>query len=165
MTSRTRPISRSRCTPGLDDGDVAPSRATHAVAHARHTRSPRDRTPAALLAPPTSFVGRERELAEVRRLLGTARLLTLTGTGGIGKTRLALQVAGATGPAFADGMVFVDLAPLEDPGLVPRAVAAALGCQRIWAGRSWARWRTICGQSSGCWYWTTASTWSWRARS
>jgi predicted ATPase/class 3 adenylate cyclase len=83
----------------------------------------------------TSFVGREREQAEVRRLLATARLLTLTGTGGCGKTRLALQVGAELADAFADGVWFVDLAPLADPALVPQAVASALGVHEV-PGRS-----------------------------
>ncbi|MBI3997773.1 MAG: tetratricopeptide repeat protein, partial [Armatimonadetes bacterium] len=74
----------------------------------------------------TSFIGRERELAEVRRLVETTRLLTLTGTGGCGKTRLALQVAAELGQVLADGVWFVDLAPLMEPGLVPATIAAAL---------------------------------------
>jgi predicted ATPase/DNA-binding XRE family transcriptional regulator len=77
-----------------------------------------------LPAPLTSFVGRERELAEVPRLLGGPRLLTLIGLGGIGKTRLALEVAGA---AAAPETAFVDLASLERAAVVPEAVAAALG--------------------------------------
>jgi predicted ATPase/DNA-binding CsgD family transcriptional regulator len=87
----------------------------------------RTRSSAALLAPLTSFVGREHELDDVQRLLGDTRLLTLTGTGGIGKTRLALHVASVVGPSFADGAVGVDLASLESPTLVPQAVAATLG--------------------------------------
>src|SRR6187397_2297177 len=67
----------------------------------------------------TSFVGRRRELAEVRRLLGESRLVTLTGIGGVGKTRLALR--------FPDGVWLVDLAPLRDPALVAQTVAAELG--------------------------------------
>lgn len=75
-----------------------------------------------LPTPLSSFVGREREVTEVKRLLEAARLVTLTGTGGIGKTRLALEVARASADA-----VFVDLAPLVDGRLVPAAVAAAVG--------------------------------------
>jgi predicted ATPase/class 3 adenylate cyclase len=76
----------------------------------------------------TSFIGREKELAEVKSLLvnGT-RLLTLTGPGGTGKTRLALQVAAGTITEFADGAYFVDLAPIGDPGLVVSTVAEVLG--------------------------------------
>src|SRR5439155_23835838 len=64
---------------------------------------------------PTSFIGREHELAEVRGLLREARLLPLTGVGGTGKTRLALQVAAEVLDAFPGGVFFVDLAPLADP--------------------------------------------------
>src|SRR5262249_23149949 len=75
----------------------------------------------------TSFIGREQEMAEVRRLLGTARRLSLTGTGGCGKTRLALQVAAERQAAEADEVWLVELAALADPTLVPQAVGAALG--------------------------------------
>jgi predicted ATPase/class 3 adenylate cyclase len=75
----------------------------------------------------TSFIGRGREMEEVKRLLGIHRLLTLTGAGGCGKTRLALQVAADRLAEYADGAWFVDLAPLADPTLVPQAVAATLG--------------------------------------
>jgi predicted ATPase/DNA-binding SARP family transcriptional activator len=74
----------------------------------------------------TSFVGREVELAEIGRLLGEVRLLTLTGVGGVGKTRLALEAASRALPDFPDGVVFVDLSSLVDGGHVPRAVALAL---------------------------------------
>ncbi len=74
----------------------------------------------------TSFVGREREVAQIKRLLPTTRLLTLTGTGGIGKTRLALQAALEVLDAYRDGVWFVDLAPLTDPALVPSALAQVL---------------------------------------
>ncbi len=77
----------------------------------------------------TSFLGRERELAEIKRLLATTRLLTLTGTGGVGKTRLALQVAADLLEEYPDGVWLVELAPLMDPALQPLAVASALGVQ------------------------------------
>jgi predicted ATPase/class 3 adenylate cyclase len=82
----------------------------------------------------SSFVGREPEIAEVEQLLGQARLLTLTGPGGSGKTRLALAVADQLLPEFRDGAWFVDLAPVTDPALVPAAVANALGVPEA-AGR------------------------------
>ncbi|HEV8340395.1 MAG TPA: tetratricopeptide repeat protein [bacterium] len=75
----------------------------------------------------TSFVGREREKAEVTRLLSTTRLLTLTGAGGAGKTRLALQVAAEVLEEFADGVWLAELARISDPLLVPHTVASALG--------------------------------------
>jgi predicted ATPase/class 3 adenylate cyclase len=75
----------------------------------------------------TSFVGREGEIAEIRRLLSRTRLLTLTGAGGTGKTRLALEVAADVLPEFPDGAFFVDLSALTDPALVPSAIARAMG--------------------------------------
>jgi predicted ATPase/DNA-binding CsgD family transcriptional regulator len=73
------------------------------------------------------FIGRERELTAVRGLLATTRLLTHTGAGGSGKTRLALQVATDLQEEFAHGAWWVELAALSDPMLVPQAVASALG--------------------------------------
>ena len=75
----------------------------------------------------TSFVGRAREKAEIKELLATTRLLTLTGAGGSGKTRLALETAREVLDRFPDGVWLVELAPLADPDLVPRAVAVAVG--------------------------------------
>ncbi|WP_151479376.1 ATP-binding protein [Streptomyces albicerus] len=75
----------------------------------------------------TSFVDRRDELAEGRRLLATARLVTLTGPGGVGKTRLAGRIAARVERAFPDGVRFVHLAGLHDPALVPLAAGDALG--------------------------------------
>jgi predicted ATPase/class 3 adenylate cyclase len=76
----------------------------------------------------TRFIGRQRQIAEIkRRLLNGARLLTLTGPGGTGKTRLAIEVAGETLPAFEDGVWFIDLASVTDPTLVISAIAETLG--------------------------------------
>jgi non-specific serine/threonine protein kinase len=75
----------------------------------------------------TSFIGRQREIAEVQELLQARRLVTLTGTGGIGKTSLALEVALAVRSQFGDGVALVELATHTDVELVPRAIAAAFG--------------------------------------
>src|SRR4051812_42308301 len=74
----------------------------------------------------TSFVGRAHEIAEIGQLLVSSRLLTITGAGGSGKTRLALEVALANAGAYPDGVFFVDLTTLIDPTLIPQAVATAL---------------------------------------
>jgi predicted ATPase/class 3 adenylate cyclase/DNA-binding CsgD family transcriptional regulator len=75
----------------------------------------------------TSFVGREEQLTQLRELLADNRVVTLTGAGGVGKTRLAIQVAAAMAGEFSDGAWYVDLAPITDPELVPVTVARALG--------------------------------------
>jgi len=84
-----------------------------------------------LPAQPTALIGREPEVAAVARLLrgSNVRLLTLTGPGGVGKTRLALQVAAELIEDFADGVYFVDLAPIRDASLVTTAIATTLGVQ------------------------------------
>ena len=75
----------------------------------------------------SSFVGRRQDVAEVRRLLSTSRLVTLAGPGGVGKTRLALEVANAVRRSFPDGVVLVELDQVSDPALVANAVAVAVG--------------------------------------
>ncbi|MEQ1859326.1 MAG: tetratricopeptide repeat protein [Chthoniobacteraceae bacterium] len=75
----------------------------------------------------TTFVGRERELADVKRLVESSRLVTLTGPGGTGKTRLSLEVAAGLLATFADGVWLVELATIADPALVAVTTAAALG--------------------------------------
>src|SRR6266513_4916838 len=74
----------------------------------------------------TSFVGREQEIAQLKELVATNRLVTLTGAGGAGMTRLAIEVASRLTDAFPDGVWLVELAALSDPRLVPQAVAKAL---------------------------------------
>jgi predicted ATPase/class 3 adenylate cyclase len=99
--------------PGLDD-HFPPLNTLDARAHNLPVQS-------------TSFVGREREIREVERALASGRLVTLTGTGGAGKSRLALQVAAELVDEYADGAWLVELASLGDPAQVPSAVCAGLG--------------------------------------
>ena len=75
----------------------------------------------------TSFIGRERQITEATDLLSEIRLLTLTGPGGTGKTRLALKVADELLDSFADGVCFVDLAPVSEPGLVSQRDCPHIG--------------------------------------
>lgn len=91
--------------------------------------SPERVTGASLPLPLTTFIGREREIAEIGRLLcrDDVRLLSVVGPGGVGKTRLAIEVAAKTSERFADGIVFVSLAPIRDPSLVADAILHALG--------------------------------------
>jgi predicted ATPase/Flp pilus assembly protein TadD len=110
--------------------DVEPSPETRALYEGilKHDVPPLPRAvPNNLPQPLTSFIGRERELKQVKWLLNTTRLLTLTGVGGCGKTRLALQVATDLLEEHPDGVWLVELAALTDPALVPQKTASALG--------------------------------------
>jgi predicted ATPase len=86
-----------------------------------------DAGPGNLRPAPTSFIGRESELDEVQAAVKGHRLVTLTGVGGVGKTRLALEIAGRLVDEFPDGVWFFELAAVADPAVVPDAVAAVLG--------------------------------------
>jgi predicted ATPase/DNA-binding XRE family transcriptional regulator len=133
-------VVKALLVPALDL-DERPDLVERLLQFAEATRAAKAEQPDeanALLAPPralrtnlhppfTSFVGREREIAEVRRLLGSTRLLTLIGPGGMGKTRLALQAGSTLQDDFADGVWLVELSALADPTLVPHTVALALG--------------------------------------
>ena len=88
-------------------------------------------TPNNLPQQATSFIGRHKELADVRSLLERAHTLSLTGSGGCGKTRLSLQIAADTLERFPDGAWLVELAPLADPDLVPQTVATVLGLKEV----------------------------------
>ena len=118
--------------PPRDAKRSGPSRVVAALPNAQRTlqHPPDNNLPLQL----SSFIGREREIAEVAKLLADQRLLTLTGPGGCGKTRLALEAAREVVYGFEDGTWWVRLAPLSEPDLVPRAVASALGVREA-AGR------------------------------
>jgi predicted ATPase/DNA-binding CsgD family transcriptional regulator len=79
--------------------------------------------------PLTSFIGREAELAQAKRLLAGSHLVTLTGPGGSGKTRLCIALAAEVAGEYPDGVYFVPLAPVRDPGLVPSTIAQSIGLQ------------------------------------
>jgi predicted ATPase/DNA-binding SARP family transcriptional activator/DNA-binding CsgD family transcriptional regulator len=128
-----------RCVRALrDELDVMPSDETEAlVAALRAGQADRSPAPAArrfdnLPAPPTPLVGRESEVEAALDLLWQpdVRLMTLTGPGGVGKTRLALEVAAGLAGDLADGVAFVGLAPIQSPELVLAAIARALGIRQ-----------------------------------
>jgi predicted ATPase/class 3 adenylate cyclase len=86
-----------------------------------------EEVPGNLRAPPTSFVGRSSALAEVTALVRAHRLVTLTGVGGVGKTRLALEAASVMADGFPEGVWVIELGPVGDPAAVPDAMATTLG--------------------------------------
>jgi predicted ATPase/DNA-binding winged helix-turn-helix (wHTH) protein len=115
-------------------GEVRTRRADHGEqaepGTASHVFGP-PRAPTNLPAPTSDLIGRGVEITEVIGLVADHRFVTLTGPGGIGKTRLALEVACHLLPRFADGVWIAELAPLSDPRLVPVTVAAALGLELV----------------------------------
>lgn len=118
---RLRDLARAEhvfqlCHPDLDAA-FPPLRSLEAITHNLPTQL-------------SSFVGRGEELSTARQLLPTTRLLTLTGSGGCGKTRLALQVAADAADDFKDGVWFCDLAPVSDPSFVVPTLASALGVKQ-----------------------------------
>jgi predicted ATPase/DNA-binding SARP family transcriptional activator len=122
-----------RCVESLrDELGVEPSQQTRTL-YERLASGERRTGPPAAPGPipswPARLIGREREVAEVGRLLGETRLLTLTGPGGVGKTRLAIEAAQRLLRDFPDGVFFVGLATLSEPPLVAPAIAQALGIQ------------------------------------
>ena len=139
ISGATRGLVEHVLPEGTDLSDLGPHRVKD-IAHPEHlyhltiedlaTDFPPPRTldarPNNLPVQLTSFVGREGEIAKVRHLLGHTRLLTLTGAGGTGKTRLALRVAADVLTEYRDGAFFVDLSAVTDPALVPSAIARAL---------------------------------------
>lgn len=118
----------------VEELGVSPSPSTEAAYVALLGEEPGEPAPAApeapgpgLPLPLTRLVGRDDELAAIEKALAGARLLTLTGTGGVGKTRLALAAAADQAGGYGDGAFFVELAPLADADLLPQQVLAALG--------------------------------------
>jgi transcriptional regulator with XRE-family HTH domain len=176
-TPRLETVSLLATALGLDEGDrTALLAAATGTPFGSRTDSPvaalpdRPMQAATLPLPPTALMGREHEEAAIRHLLqragepGGARLLSLIGPGGVGKTRLALAVAAASQESYADGVAFVDLSALRDPALVPSTIAQALGIRESggWSVRDLliALSRT-CASDTCCWCWTTPNRW-WR---
>ena len=112
-THRLRDLGRAEHLHQLGDGEHPPLRTLDSFATNLPFQS-------------TAFIGREHEMDDVRTVLATARLVTLTGVGGVGKTRLAFHVAAELLPAFADGVHVVELAALSEASAVPEAVATVL---------------------------------------
>jgi predicted ATPase/DNA-binding SARP family transcriptional activator len=129
-----------RCVNALREFDLEPSEETQKLyenikvgkdlpnaAPSRAKKSPKQSATSNVPVPLTSFIGRENELKEISKSLTSARLVTLTGSGGVGKTRLAIQTATNLLSKFKDGVFWVDLASLSDENLIPQEIAQSLG--------------------------------------
>lgn len=140
LSNTSAELVRGELTPGISLRDMGehrlkgllnPERLWQVVAPGLHQDFPPLQTlnavPNNLPIQVTSFIGREQEIAQAKQILLKTRLLTLTGSGGAGKTRLSLEIAAGVLDAFQDGVWFVELAPLGNPALVANSVAAALG--------------------------------------
>jgi DNA-binding XRE family transcriptional regulator len=147
---RPRPATGRACGPHQATPEAVAQRRQHNV-------------PRAL----TSFVGRERDLSELARILPTTPILTLVGAGGVGKMRLAEELVRTHASAYPDGGWLVELAGLTDPALLPSAVATAVGLGSVQPHRTgfWTHWSHSCATSTCCWCSTIASTWSTRVPS
>ena len=109
-----------RCQHGLSELGLEASEETRALAEVNDA-------PGNLPTPMTSFIGREKEVEEISTMLFASRLITLTGAGGVGKTRLAIEAARGLTGRFPDGVWYVELAPLDDPDMLPEALRTVLG--------------------------------------
>ncbi len=151
--------------PGFDPVLPGDAHLLHALESADPWSAADDQLPSALPAVLGSFVGRAEECATVPRLLEISCLLTLTGPGGVGKMRLALEVvAAAVHGDYAHAVCYVSLAPIVDPALVISAVGTRCGYEKFPAGRWSTLSRPTCVRSTSCWYWTTSSICSRRRR-
>ena len=127
--TRTRPYPhtvRALCDALGADADARAALIASVPARTRHAAGDSAATPRSLPAPATALLGRDQDIARVTELVGEQRLVTLTGMGGVGKTRLALAVAAAVRDRFADGVAYVELAPLRAADEVLPAIADAV---------------------------------------
>jgi transcriptional regulator with XRE-family HTH domain len=124
-----RRLARALSLRKADRSALLVARQSSRVSRVSHERRPDPAPSSNLPIELSSFIGRKREITAIKQLLHTTRLLTLIGAGGVGKTRLALRVMSEVAHSYTDGVWLVDLAPVADPTLVPKAVASALDVQ------------------------------------
>jgi DNA-binding winged helix-turn-helix (wHTH) protein len=135
-----------------------PAPRAHGDGESAATPQPRASVPSTNLPEPVSeLIGRDKELREIADLAASHRLVTLTGAGGIGKTRLAMAVARRLMPRFGDGVWTVDFSSVSDPSLVPATIAMAVGLDPSGPQRG-STWREHSPSNGCCWYLIPAST-------